>query len=109
MTGTDPASSPDFWLSSGSTHLWNIGQKTPATEWEGRIDELMTRQMQSADEAERSRLFNDVQKIFADHLPAIYFAAPRMFAAASRRVINVTPAVQRPQLLWSPDTVAVAR
>ena len=23
-------------------------------------------------------------------------------------VINVTPAVQRPQLLWSPDTVAVA-
>ena len=32
-----------------------------------------------------------------------------MFAAASRRVINVTPAVQRPQLLWSPDTVAVAR
>src|SRR5205814_6739417 len=33
MTGTDPAGSPDFWLSSGSTHLWNIGQKTPATEW----------------------------------------------------------------------------
>ena len=108
LTDTDPASSPDFWLSSGSTHLWNIGQKTPATEWEARIDELMTRQMQSADEAERKRLFDEVQKIFAEHLPAIYFAAPRMFAAASRRVINVTPAVQRPQLLWSPDTVAVA-
>jgi peptide/nickel transport system substrate-binding protein len=109
MSGTDPASSPDFWLSAGTTHLWNIGQKTPATEWEGRIDELMTRQMQLNDEAERKRLFDDVQKIFADHLPAIYFAAPRMFAAASPRVINVTPAVQRPQLLWSPDTVAVAK
>ena len=109
MSGTDPASSPDFWLSSGSAHLWNIGQKTPATAWEGRIDELMTRQMQSADEAERKRLFDEVQKIFAEHLPAIYFAAPRMFAAASARVINVTPAVQRPQLLWSPDTVAVAK
>ena len=108
MSGTDPASSPDFWLSSGSTHLWNIEQKTPATEWERQVDALMTRQMQSGDEAERSRLFKDVQTIFADHLPAIYFAAPRMFAAASRRVINVTPAVQRPQLLWSPDTVAVA-
>ena len=109
LSGTDPASSPDFWLSSGSTHLWNIGQKTPATEWEGQIDELMARQMQSTDEAERRRLFSDVQKIFADHLPAVYFAAPRMFAAASRRVANVTPAVQRPQLLWSPDTVAVTR
>ena len=108
LTGTDPASSPDFWLSSGSTHLWNIGQKTPATEWEGQIDGLMARQMQSADEAERSRLFNDVQQIFASHMPAVYFVAPRMFAAASRRVANVTPAVQRPQLLWSADTVAVA-
>ena len=109
MSGTDPASSPDFWLSSGSTHLWDIGQAKPATAWEARIDDLMRRQMQSGDEAERSRLFNEVQKIFADHQPAIYFAAPRMFAAASRRVVNVTPAVQRPQLLWSPDTVAVAR
>ena len=33
---TDPASSPDFWLSSGSVHFWNIGQKTPATDWETR-------------------------------------------------------------------------
>jgi hypothetical protein len=50
-----------------------------------------------------------VQQIFAEHLPAIYFVAPHVFAASSTRVANVTPAVQRPQLLWSPDTVAVAR
>lgn len=108
LTDTDPAGSPDFFLSSGSTHFWNIGQKTPATPWEGQIDELMARQMQSLDEAERKRLFAEVQKVFAEHLPVIYFVAPRVFAAASRRVTNVTPAVQRPQLLWSPDTVAVA-
>jgi hypothetical protein len=30
-----------------------------------------------------------------------------VFAAASRRVTNVRPAVVRPQLLWSPDTIAV--
>ena len=102
-------SSPDFWLSSGSFHFWNIGQKTPATEWERRIDELMLRQAQSADEQERKRLFDDVQRIFAEHLPAIYFVASHIFAAASTRVTNVTPAVLRPQLLWSPDTVAVVR
>jgi peptide/nickel transport system substrate-binding protein len=108
LNDTDPAGSPDFWLSSGSLHFWNIGQKTPATEWERRIDELMTRQAQSLDEGERTRLFDEVQRIFAQHLPALYFVAPHVFAASSTRLINATPAVQRPQLLWSPDTVAVA-
>ena len=109
LNSTDPASSPDFFLSSGSTHLWNIGQKTPATKWEGQIDELMKRQTQSLDEAERKRLFDDVLRIFAEHQPAVYFVAPHVFVASSQRVTNVVPAVQRPQLLWSPDTVAVAR
>jgi peptide/nickel transport system substrate-binding protein len=103
----DPANSLDFWLSSGGAHFWNIGQKTPATEWERRIDELMLRQAQSADERERKRLFDEVQKIFAEHLPAVYFVASHIFAAASTRVTNVTPVVLRPQLLWSPDSVAV--
>ena len=42
-TDTDPAMQRDFWLSSGSAHIWNIGQKSPATDWERQIDELMTR------------------------------------------------------------------
>jgi hypothetical protein len=48
-----------------------------------------------------------VQKIFAAHQPMIYFAAPRVFVAASRRMMNLTPAISRPQLLWAADTIAV--
>ena len=107
MSDTDPALNPDFWFSRGSAHFWNMAQKAPATDWERRIDELMTRQIASLDEAERKRLFDEVQKIFAEYLPAIYFVAPRVYVAASSRVTNLTPAVSRPQLLWSPDTVAV--
>jgi peptide/nickel transport system substrate-binding protein len=106
---TDPASSSDFWLSSGSSHFWNIAQKTPATDWERQIDDLTIRQMHSTDDRERKRLFDETQKIFADHLPAIYFVAPHVFAAASTRVQNVTPSVKAPQLFWSPDTVAVSK
>jgi peptide/nickel transport system substrate-binding protein len=107
-TDTDPALNPDFWFSSGSAHLWNIGQKSPATPWERRIDELMARQIASADEGERKRLFDEVQQVFAEHAPVLYFAAPRIYVAYSSRVLNAMPAVSRPQLLWAADTLAVA-
>jgi peptide/nickel transport system substrate-binding protein len=108
-TDTDPALNPDFWFSGGSAHLWNMSEKTPATDWERRIDDLMARQIAAPDEAERKRLFDEVQQVFAEHQPVVYFAAPRIYVAYASRVRNVMPAVSRPQLLWSPDTLAVAQ
>jgi peptide/nickel transport system substrate-binding protein len=109
-TDTDPAINQDFWLSSGSAHAWNSEQRSPATEWEARIDALMRRQTALRDEAERRRLFVEVQAIFAEHMPMIQFVAPRIYVAASTRVVNLTPtAFSRPQLLWSPDTIAVVQ
>ena len=67
----------------------------------------MARQIASSDEAERKTLYDEVQKIFAEHQPIVYFVAPRIYVAHSARVINLTPAEFRPQLLWRPDTVAV--
>jgi peptide/nickel transport system substrate-binding protein len=107
-TDSDPAVNPDFWLSSGSAHVWNPEQKTPASGWEARIDALMRSQVGSPDEAERKRLFDEVQRIFAEQLPTIQFVAPRVYVAASARMTNLTPtAMSRPQLLWAPDTIAV--
>lgn len=108
-TDTDPASTADFWMSSGAAHVWSLNQKAPATEWERQIDLLMARQAAALDLAERQRLFVEVQKLFAEHLPMIHFAAPRVFVAASSRLTNLTPAVWRPQLLWSADTLALRR
>jgi peptide/nickel transport system substrate-binding protein len=106
-TDTDPALSAGFWLSSGGEHVWNPRQESPATPWEKRIDELMHEQMVSIDDKERKRLFTEVQRIFAEELPVVHFAAPRIFVAASTRVTNLQPVLSRPQLLWSPDTIAV--
>jgi hypothetical protein len=44
----------------------------------------------------------------SDELPAIYFVAPRVTIATSPRVVNATPVLQVPQLLWSADTLAVS-
>ena len=108
LTDPDPAMSKDLWLSSGSFHLWDPGQKTPATEWERQIDELMARQANTLDEGQRKQLFNEIQRIFAENLPMLHFAAPRVFIGASTRLVNLQPALLRPHILWSADTIAVA-
>jgi peptide/nickel transport system substrate-binding protein len=105
----DPGTNPDFWFSFGTAHMWDLEEKAPVTAWERRIDELMARQIASPDEAERKRLYNDVQKIFSEHEPIVYFVAPRIYVAHAARVINLAPTEFRPQLLWRPDTVAVVR
>jgi peptide/nickel transport system substrate-binding protein len=106
-TSTDPALNADFWLSSGDAHIWNPGQKSPSTEWERQIDELMARNASAFDDVTRKATFLEAQKIFAAHQPMVYFAAPRVFVAASTRMMNLAPAISRPQLLWSADTIAV--
>ena len=103
----DPGTNPDFWFSFGSAHMWNLEEKTPVTDWEKKIDELMARQVATLDEAERKTLYNEVQKIFYEHQPMVYFVAPRIYVAHSSRVVNLTPSEYRPQLFWRPETVAV--
>jgi len=103
----DPALSKDFWLSSGAAHIWNMAQAKPATPWEAEIDALMAQQATTIDPAERRRLFAEVQRVFAEHVPALYFVAPRLYMGVSSRTLNLTPSVLRPQLLWSADTIAV--
>ena len=77
-SSTDPAMKLDFWLSSGNLHFWNPAQAKPATAWEARIDELMRQQVPPLDSSERQRLFAEVQQVFGEQLPAIYFVAPKV-------------------------------
>lgn len=106
-TNLDPALNSDFWLSSGSAHVWNIGQKTPATDWEKQIDDRMVTVMSSVDQAERKKAFNQIQDIFADNLPVLYFVAPRLYMGTSARVGGLTPSILRPQLLWNVEQMTV--
>ena len=106
-TNLDPSMNLDFWLSSGSAHIWNIGQTKPATEWEKEIDDLMMQVTSQPDPAERRRLFEQVQKIFAENLPALYFVAPRLHMGVTERLGGLEPAILRPQLLWNVDRITV--
>lgn len=107
FTDIDPGTTLDYWMSSGSSHFWNPGQKTPATEWEREIDALMQKQVVTEDVAERKKLFIEVQRIFSDNLPMIYFAAPRIWIATSPRVTTMMPGIIRPQVLWNPEVISI--
>ena len=109
MTDLDPAGNLDFWLSSGGSHFWNMSQKTPATDWERRIDTLMLEQAAELDPARREMQFRAVQKILAENLPVLYFAAPRLYYAHSMRLRGVVPSVLRPPVLWNADSLSVSQ
>jgi peptide/nickel transport system substrate-binding protein len=110
-TDLDPAGNMDFWLSSGSGHFWNLpdeaGTTGPALPWEARIDTLMAQQASTIDLGKRKETFNEVQKVFAENLPVLYFVAPRIYYAHNARVVGVAPSVQRPPALWNADSLSI--
>ncbi len=108
-TDLDPALNLDLWLSSGGVHVWNPNQTQPATDWEREIDQLMDQQVRALDYPQRKAIFDHVQRIVAEHLPILEFAAPRIYLAVNKRVVGATPALLRPAVLWNPDTLSVKR
>ncbi|MST00020.1 MAG: ABC transporter substrate-binding protein [Pedosphaera sp.] len=91
--GTDPASSMNVLKSEGFTHQWFPRQKTPATDWEARIDFLMNEQIKTLDFPERKKLFDEVQAILSEQQPMIYTVAPIVYSAVRSDLGNVRPTV----------------
>ena len=102
---SDPALNADFWRSSGSAHIWNPGQRSPATDWERRVDALMDDVEASADNTRRHEAFRQVQAIVNRERPVEVFAFPRLRIATSRRIARVQPALLRPFVLWKPQAI----
>jgi hypothetical protein len=48
-----------------------------------------------------------VQRILMVNVPTLSFATTNMIIATSPRVVHAQPALLKPQILWSADTLAV--
>lgn len=97
----DPNSEMVVWLSSGGFHLWHLGQKEPATDWEAEIDRWMKRQLTTRDAKERKRMYDRVQELVAEHLPIIPLVSPNVLVGARKHLGNFRPAVLDHQTLWN--------
>jgi peptide/nickel transport system substrate-binding protein len=102
--GVDPASQLNVLRSSEELHQWFPFQRTPATDWEARIDALMEAQMRTLDFPERKKAFDEVQAILAEELPMIYTVSPFTSAAIRSDIGNIRPSVLTPyRVTWNLD------
>ena len=104
----DPGRFMGFWLSSGPFHVWNAMQASASTKWEGQIDDLMMRQSSTIDQGQRRKLFADAQRVFSEHIPVLYFAAPKVTVASSARVQGVAASPIVPTVLWNAETLSLS-
>jgi peptide/nickel transport system substrate-binding protein len=97
----DPSAQMNVWLSSGGMHAWYPSQKSPATPWEARIDQLELAQASEPSRDARKKAFDEVQKILVDQEPIIYLVNPDYLVATSPTLSGTQPSAAPPQVLWN--------
>lgn len=99
----DPTAEANVWLTTGSTHLWHLGESQPATPWEAEIDRLMKQQLITLRYKDRKHLYDRVQEIIAENLPIISLASPHVLVGARNGIGNFEPALMEDSVLWNAD------
>lgn len=80
-----PTQGSNVWLSGGNLHMWNPLQKTPATDWEERIDWLYNEASCIIDEKKAKPYWDEYQRIILEQCPVIYLVRGRSFYALNNR------------------------
>lgn len=99
----DPTPDINILVSNGQTHLWHMGEKTPATLWEAELDQLMQKQLVTLNYQQRKKIYDRVQEILAQQLPMIYLASPNILVGAQENLGNFHPAIIEQYTFWNAE------
>lgn len=80
-----PTQGSNVWPTTGNLHLWYPLQKTPATDWEARIDYLYNEGRYTIDSERAWKIWDEYQTLLLEQCPVIYLVRPRMFTALRDR------------------------
>ncbi|MBR1640186.1 MAG: ABC transporter substrate-binding protein [Treponema sp.] len=80
-----PTQGSNVWVSDGNLHLWYPLQKSPATEWEARVDELYHKAACITEYEKAKPYWDEYQQIFLEQCPIIYLTRGRSFMALQNR------------------------
>src|SRR5260370_3420427 len=87
----DPNTKMNVLVSSGASHMWDLGESRPATSWEAEIDRLMKQQLSTLKLPDRKRLYGPVQQLFYDNLPLICLLSPQLFVWPKNQLTTFEP------------------
>ena len=99
----DPTPDMNVLVSSGQTHLWHLGEKTPATPWEAELDQLMQKQLVTLNYEQRKKIYDRVQEVLAQQLPMVYLASPDILVGAQENLGNFRPAIIEQYTFWNAE------
>ena len=99
----DPTPDMNILMSNAQTHLWHLGQKTPATPWEAELDRLMQQQLVTLNYQQRKKIYDRVQEVLAQQLPMVYLASPNILVGAQEDLGNFRPAIIEQYTFWNAD------
>ncbi|MEJ7617167.1 MAG: ABC transporter substrate-binding protein [Pyrinomonadaceae bacterium] len=104
VTEPDPSSYAGVLRSTGAQHFWAPKQEKPS-DWELKIDALMTGISFAKNENLRRADFREVQRILAEQLPMIPIVARHLTVAATARLGNYRPSAVTPYSLWNVEEI----
>jgi peptide/nickel transport system substrate-binding protein len=107
LTDLEPSTYANLMLSSGDAHQWRPNQKSPATEWETKIDQLFAEQARESDPEKRKLKFQEIQRIVADASPVITIVARHVVSAANSHVGNFSPSPMFPYSMWNAEELFI--
>lgn len=99
----DPTPDMNVLMSNAQTHLWRLGEKTPATPWEAELDQLMQKQLVTMNYPQRKKIYDRVQEVLAQQLPMVYLASPNILVGAKEDLGNFHPAIIEQYTFWNAD------
>ncbi|HLG16702.1 MAG TPA: ABC transporter substrate-binding protein [Blastocatellia bacterium] len=100
-----PINTKNILLSAADSHPGFPSQQTPSTEWESRIDDLVKKIDASPDEAERKRLFAEIQRIWSEQMAEINLVAQKEGVAYRTKFGNLRPCSLPPRLTWNCEEI----
>lgn len=104
-----PANYKSILLSSSLQHVCFPKQPSPSTPAEARVDQLLHEIEALPAEADRRRMFAEIQRIWSEELPQIDLVAEQDAIAYKSRLGNVHPSPLPPRATWNIDEIYFKR
>ncbi len=80
-----PTQGSNVWVTSGNLHMWYPLQKSPATQWEARVDYLYNKAKSIVDVEKARPLWEEYQEILLEQCPVIFLVRGKNFFSINNR------------------------